>query len=337
MKSAPLFASGGSALLQSCASDEIRSEPGWNLAPGLSAVSASRGFGYWQPNCMYSCMFENHRFAGILAGIACLAGFSLVAAAQDRDQMRVQCASGRGGRVFCDIGRFDGAVRLARQTGRAQCLEGYSWGHDNDRIWVDHGCSGEFQLVRMERREGNLTQIESGTVIAIRTNESIRTNRVDGRIFTGITADNVIGGDGRLAIPQGSSVELIVRAARDRDLIIDLESVMVNGQRYAVDATPNRVESSDGVGSNRRTGEFVGGGAALGAIIGAIAGGGKGAAIGAGAGAAGGAIGIIATSGREVRIPAESIVTFRIGRPLVMNVGDRGSFGSGHHYHREGR
>ena len=85
----------------------------------------------------------------------------------------------------------------------------------------------------------------------------------------------------------------------------------------------DRVESKKSVGANRRTGEFVGGGAVLGTIVGALAGGGKGAAIGAAAGAAGGAGVEIATSGRIVRIPAESVLTFRLERPLEMGVAYR--------------
>lgn len=84
---------------------------------------------------------------------------------------------------------------------------------------------------------------------------------------------------------------------------------------------------------NQRTGEYVGGGAVIGAIIGAIAGGGKGAAIGAGTGAAAGAGSQMMTRGREVRIPRESILTFRIRRPMEMGVVDRGYDRDGHHYH----
>lgn len=72
----------------------------------------------------------------------------------------------------------------------------------------------------------------------------------------------------------------------------------------------------DGVGGNKRTGQFVGTGAVLGAIIGAIAGGGKGAAIGAVAGASAGAGAQIITRGKEVHVPAETVIRFRLDRPL---------------------
>lgn len=171
--------------------------------------------------------------------------------------------------------------------------------------------------------------------MSIRTNETIRSTRADGRIFTGIVNEDVDGSNGRLAIPRGSSVELMVRVAQDRDLILDLESVIVGGARYGIDVTPERIESRgrEGLGANGRTGKFVGGGAVIGAIIGAMAGGGKGAAIGAGVGAAGGAVGQIATRGREVRVPAESLITFRVERPLTMGIADQGRLGRGRHYH----
>jgi hypothetical protein len=57
---------------------------------------------------------------------------------------------------------------------------------------------------------------------------------------------------------------------------------------------------------------MVGGAAAIGTLIGAIAGGGDGAAIGAAVGAAGGAAAQVLTRGDQVRIPAESVLTFRL-------------------------
>jgi len=182
------------------------------------------------------------------------------------------------------------------------------------------------------------TRIESGTQIVIRTNQFIDSDRRDNRIYTGTVDSNVRGGNGRLAIPRGSQVEMIVRTARDKDLILDLESVTVNGQRYALDTASERIESEKrpGLGENRSTAEHVGGGALLGTIIGAIAGGGKGAAIGAAAGAAAGAGTQVITRGRRVKVPPESVLTFRIDRPLVVAVAHRSYDRDGGHYHEYG-
>jgi hypothetical protein len=70
------------------------------------------------------------------------------------------------------------------------------------------------------------------------------------------------------------------------------------------------------VGANKRTAEYTGGGGAIGAIIGAIAGGGKGAALGAASGAGAGAITQIVTKGGSIKVPAESVLTFKLDRPL---------------------
>ncbi|MBV9742340.1 MAG: hypothetical protein JO099_01135, partial [Acidobacteriia bacterium] len=91
-----------------------------------------------------------------------------------------------------------------------------------------------------------------------------------------------------------------VRVARDNDLILDLESVVVNGQRYAIRSEPNRVES-------QRDNSLVG------SIVGAVTGG--------------------QVQGRAVRIPRDSVVTFRLGQPLEMGVADRGVTRDGNHYH----
>jgi hypothetical protein len=253
----------------------------------------------------------------------------------DRNDRTFACESVDGHRAFCNADMSRGAVQMTKQLGDVRCVEGYTWGHDEKGVWVDRGCRAEFLLPPEPRRAvERLTRIEAGTVLAVRTNETISANRVDGRIFTGQVDQDVMGVNGRLAIPRGSNVELIVRVAHDQDLILDLESVMIDGQRYAIDVGAERIEAKDGVGANERTGKFVGGGAILGAIVGAMAGGGKGAAIGAGVGAGAGAMTEIATSGREVRIPSESVVSFRIDHPLTMGVADQGSVADHDHYHR---
>lgn len=65
-------------------------------------------------------------------------------------------------------------------------------------------------------------------------------------------------------------------------------------------------------GKGKRTAGFIGGGTGLGAIIGGVAGGGKGAAIGAIAGAGAGTAGGAMTGNKEVVVPAETVITFRL-------------------------
>jgi hypothetical protein len=160
--------------------------------------------------------------------------------------------------------------------------------------------------------------IDAGTTIAVRTNESINANDTDGRVFEGVVDKDVMNRRGNVAIPQGSPVELVVRQVTDTELAVDLDAVTVGGQRYSLASSGSTVagERREGIGANSRTATHVGGGAAVGAIIGAIAGGKKGAAIGAGVGAAGGAATQVLTRGKSVRIPAESLLTFRLQQPL---------------------
>ena len=79
-------------------------------------------------------------------------------------------------------------------------------------------------------------------------------------------------------------------------------------------------KGKQGIGKNKRTGKFVGGSAAAGGIIGAIAGGGKGLIIGGLSGAVAGGAAQVLTKGKAIRIPAETLMTFRLETPVRMIV-----------------
>jgi hypothetical protein len=182
--------------------------------------------------------------------------------------------------------------------------------------------------------------VAAGTEITVRTNDAIDAkNASDGRIYSAVVDRDVRDRSGNVAIPRGSSAELIVRNAPDRNLALDLESVNVNGRRYVVSTTDEPVTANgsekEGVGKNQRTAKYVGGGALIGSVIGAIAGGGKGAAIGAATGAGAGAIGQTVTKGKSVKVPSESLLTFRLDRALRTGPADAGYDRSGRHYHRQ--
>jgi DUF3011 family protein len=257
---------------------------------------------------------------------------------------RVSCSSD-GGRVTCDADTAGGVRMLRQYEGSDACYEGSTWGYNERGVWVDRGCRAEFSLGRSGRDYNNgnngnasqsYTRIEPGTQIAVRTIDTINTRQRDYRVFAGTVDQDVLGNDGRVAIPRGSGVEMIVRdVPGTTELTLDIESVTINGQRYAVSTEDQSVQAQrrSGVGANRRTGEYVGGGAVLGGIIGAIAGGGQGAAIGAAAGAAAGAGAQVLTRGSEIRVPSESVLTFRIDQPLNIGIPDRGVMRDGYHYH----
>jgi hypothetical protein len=163
-----------------------------------------------------------------------------------------------------------------------------------------------------------------GTQVTVRTDETIDSRKAaEGQTFAAEISKDVRDAAGDVVIPRGSNAQLVIRSASRggrftgaSDLVLDLHSVSVGGRQYRVDTADLEQKGRAGIGKNKRTGEFVGGGAALGAIIGAIAGGGKGAAIGAASGAGAGAGTQLLTRGGAVRVPAESLLTFKLDEPL---------------------
>ncbi len=166
--------------------------------------------------------------------------------------------------------------------------------------------------------------IPSGSTIRIRNNEAINSQTAQaGQIFSAVVAEDVRDADGEIAIPKGSDAALVVRSAEDQgkmqgrsELVLDVDSVMVNGRKYQLETGNLVTRGKEGVGTNKRTAIYAGGGSALGGIIGAIAGGGKGAAIGALSGAGAGTAAQAVTRGKAVRVPSETVLTFRLEAPV---------------------
>ena len=185
-----------------------------------------------------------------------------------------------------------------------------------------------------------INPIPAGTSVQVRTTEKIDTQSMDGRIYTGTVENDVRDAQGRLAIPRGATAELVVRRGPDDELVLDLDSMTVNGRRYGVDATRNPVGTTggairnSGIGANKDTAIHVGGGALLGAILGAAIGGGDAAAAGAVVGAAGGAAAQVLTKGRRVSVPAETLLTYRLQSDLDLDARDTGYDRDGYHYHK---
>jgi len=166
--------------------------------------------------------------------------------------------------------------------------------------------------------------VPAGREISVRNEETIDSRyAVEGQTFAAEVTRDVRDRDGNVVIPRGANAQIVVKSASKgghfrgaSDLVLDLGSVSVAGRRYRLNTTDFAERGKQGVGANSRTAKFAGGGAVVGAIIGAIAGGGKGAAIGAASGGGAGAAGEILTKGSSVKVPVESILTFRLESPL---------------------
>lgn len=167
--------------------------------------------------------------------------------------------------------------------------------------------------------------IPSGTELEVRTAEAIDSKTArEGETFSAVMDRDIRDSSGTVLIPKGSETQLVLRSLSSggtvgsSQMVLDLYSVTIGGQQYWPVAAGSVQSGKEGIGKNRRTAEMVGGGALLGTVIGAISGGKKGAVIGAIAGAAGGAAVQVLTRGKEVKVPAETVLTFRLDQDLQL-------------------
>jgi hypothetical protein len=167
--------------------------------------------------------------------------------------------------------------------------------------------------------------VPAGTVLVITLDQTVGTKSSNsGDRFDASLAEPVRV-DGQEVIPAHAKAIGTVAQARAAGrvkggavLALTLDSVVVNGTKYPVQ-TAEFEETKKGRG--KRTGIGAGGGAAFGAIVGALAGGGKGAAIGALAGGGAGTAGAAFTGQRDIVLPAETRLHFRLTKPLTIQQG----------------
>lgn len=164
--------------------------------------------------------------------------------------------------------------------------------------------------------------VPAGTTITVRLGESLGSKLSSpGQTFTATLASPLAVG-GETVIPSGAEAQGTVVDAKPLGrfkggavLQIKLNSIKVDGVEHSI-ATSAVTRSEKGKG--KRTAVLTGGGAGVGALIGGLAGGGKGAAIGAIAGAGAGGAGSAFTGNKDVVLPAESAVSFKLEAPLEL-------------------
>ncbi len=151
--------------------------------------------------------------------------------------------------------------------------------------------------------------------IKVRTDSAIPAKPAANAKYAASVSNDVTDRSGAVVIPKGSRAQLVA-VANGNDTTLDLRSVTVEGKRYLLTSQAENA-SHGGLGANKRTAKYVGGGAAVGAVLGALLGGGKGAAIGALVGGAGGA-GAQVYTGRKKEIPPETELSFKLAEDLQM-------------------
>jgi len=166
--------------------------------------------------------------------------------------------------------------------------------------------------------------IPEGTTLYVTLDQTLRSDaNVPGDSFDASLSGPVII-DGKAVIAKGAKVTGRIVDAKESghlkgvaQLRLELAQIEVDGKSYDLQTT-----SVTRTGSNhvKRNTAMIGGGTAAGALIGGLAGGGKGALIGGAVGAGAGTATAAATGKKEITIPAESQLTFKLTQPLTVNV-----------------
>jgi len=65
----------------------------------------------------------------------------------------ISCSSNNYRYQYCGA-NTDGYARLLNQQSRAACVRGRTWGFDNGGVWVNNGCSGQFEVGGSSRSGG---------------------------------------------------------------------------------------------------------------------------------------------------------------------------------------
>ena len=123
--------------------------------------------------------------------------------------------------------------------------------------------------------------------------------------------------NGRVLVPAGSTVRGVVsdvkrpgRVDRTGSLTLSFDTLVVRGRDYPIRGMATQIFESRGIRDEVGT---VGAGAGIGGVVGGIIGGVSGAVLGAVIGAGGA---IAATEGKDIQIPAGSVIRVRLDSPL---------------------
>lgn len=163
--------------------------------------------------------------------------------------------------------------------------------------------------------------IPAGTSLSVTvlSNLASNTSKVEDVVKASLAKPLVI--DGVTAVPQGAEIRGVVSDAKQSGRVkgkasigLAFDRLTVRGESHQIETAPVVLEAQDKKSDDVKKGGI---GAGLGAVVGGIAGGGTGAAIGAVAGGTGAVLG---TKGREIEVPAGTVVNVLLQSPLTVKV-----------------
>ena len=200
-----------------------------------------------------------------------------------------------------------GGWRTNGDSGGASPRGGVDGGVYTDRTRTDQGTG---------TRTTSSSVIPAGQEIDVRLESELssETAQVEQR-FQATTVADLYRGD-QVLIPAGSTVRGIIssvnkatRTDRKGSVTVEFDQITIRGRSYPMRGTVTQALESEGI-----KGEVgkIGAGAGVGAIIGGIIGGAKGALIGV---LIGGGGTIAATEGKDVTVPAGTILRVRLDEP----------------------
>jgi hypothetical protein len=166
--------------------------------------------------------------------------------------------------------------------------------------------------------------LPAGTVITVRLANAVGSNISNSGDKFHATVATPVEVDGKAVIASGAeaSGEVLQAVPQGRFkggavLKLTLASVTINDDTYDIKTDSiSRYQK----GKGERTAAMIGGGAGGGALLGGIAGGGKGALIGATLGAGAGTAGAAYTGNKQITLPAESTLSFKLSGPLTVKM-----------------
>jgi hypothetical protein len=163
-------------------------------------------------------------------------------------------------------------------------------------------------------------EIPVGTEFDVRLQNSLssRTSQPEDR-FEATTVVDLQDERGRVLVPAGSTMRGVVmsvtkatRVERTGRMTVSFDRMTIDHRSYPIRATVTEALQSEGI---RGEAERIGVGATAGAILGAILGGAKGALAGI---LIGGGGTIAATEGKDVDLPAGTVLRVRFDQPLML-------------------